>query len=110
MDKMREMAAQLEALETRQAVQKLALDAALQLLTAEQANDCAEELRAGVKRLWLGKETGGTRVTKLRPHIDEALASEFATLLQRLAPIPPFAHSTDHGGLEVRDWTPVPGE
>lgn len=110
MEEMLEMAAQLEALKTRQKVQKLALDATLRVLTPQQANDCAEELRAGVKRLWLGKETGGTRGRKQPPHIDEALASEFATLLQRLAPIPPFAHSTNHDGLEVRDWTPVPGE
>lgn len=102
MEGMDEMSTQLNALRTRQTVQQLALDAALRVLTPEQANDCAEELRAGVRQFWLAKGPS------MPPEMDEALASEFAILLQRLAPIPLFAHSTSHSGLEVRDWTPGP--
>lgn len=108
MGEMKEMVTEFEALKTRHAVQQLALDAALQALTPQQANDCAEKLRAGIKRLWLDSERGGkSGGTRLPAHIDEALASEFATLLHRMVPIPPFAHSTNHDGLDVRDWTPA---
>lgn len=83
MDPITEMAAQLDALRARHQVQQLALDAALRLLTPQQTHDCAEALRDGVTRLWASKGEA------LREREDEALASEFAALLQRLVPMVP---------------------
>lgn len=86
-----EIGAQIDALTIRQEVQRLALQEAMRQLTPAQARACATGLQLSVAR------SLQVRGEAMKPHQDEAMASELGATLASLARV--RLH-----GFVTRDW------
>lgn len=86
-----EIGAQIDALQVRQQVQQLALQEAMRQLTPAQAMACASALQLSVARALQA------RGEVMKPHQDEAMASELAATLAGLARV-------RRHGFVTRDW------
>ena len=73
-----EIGAQIDALAIRQEVQRLALQEAMRQLTPAQARACAAALQLSIARALQ------VRHDAMKPHQDEAMASELASTLAGL--------------------------
>ena len=86
-----EIGAQIDALQVRQQVQQLALQEAMRQLTPAQARACATALQLSVAR------SLQVRGDAMKPHQDEAMASELASTLAGLDRV-------RRHGFVTRDW------
>jgi len=86
-----EIGAQIDALAARQQVQQLALREAMRQLTPAQARACAVALQLSVAQVLHG------RGQAMKPHQDEAMASELASTLAGLERV-------RRHGFVTRDW------
>ena len=86
-----EIGAQIDALAIRQEVQRLALQEAMRQLTPAQARACAAALQLSIARALQ------VRGDAMKPHQDEAMASELASTLAGLDRV-------RRHGFVTRDW------